>query len=74
MEGCTESSTISILVNRKSSIESKPSRGLTQGDPLAPLLFLIVMERLAGLDRQATEKIMLEGLKVNMLQFADDMF
>jgi len=27
-------------------------------------LFLIVVERLAGLDRQATEKIMLEGLKV----------
>jgi len=52
-----------------------------QGDPLAPFLFLIVAEGLAGVVRMAVDKDLLESVeiggrltKVNMLQFADDTF
>ncbi|KAK2418964.1 hypothetical protein QL285_041110 [Trifolium repens] len=53
-------------------------RGLRQGDPLAPFLFLIAAEGLAGLARNATDIGLLRGVKVtnsiqfHMLQFADD--
>jgi len=54
---------------------------LRQGDPLAPFLFLVAVEGLAGLVRQGIKKNMLKGLKVGrkdtevcMLQFANDTF
>ena len=79
VKGCLESSTISVLVNGSPTEEFKPSRGLRQGDPMAPFLFLVVVEGLAGLVRQATKQNMLTGVKVgrkeivcSMLQFADD--
>jgi len=56
-----ESTTISILVNGSPTQEIKPTRGLKQGDPMAPLLFLIMVE---GLVRRATTKHLLEGVKV----------
>ena len=59
--------------------EFPPTRGLRQGDPLAPLLFLLVVEGLSGLVRQVDKMNLLEGIRVgrnklnvNMLQFADD--
>jgi len=52
---------------------------LRQGDPLAPFLFLVVAEGLAGLVRQAMKANILSGLKIgrkeveiSILQFADD--
>ena len=79
VRGCLESSMVSILINGSPMEEFKPSRGLRQGDPLAPFLFLVVAEGLAGLVRQATKKNMLRGVKVGrneveccMFQFADD--
>jgi len=67
-----------VLVNGSPTEEFTPSRGLRQGDPLAPFLFLVVAEGLAGLVRQASRHNMLKGVKVgrgiecSMLQFADD--
>ena len=79
VQGCLESATVSVLVNGSPTEEFKPSRGLRQGDPLAPFLFLIVAKGLAGLVRNALKENMLKGLKVGraeteccMLQFADD--
>jgi len=79
VKGCLESSSISVLVNGSPTEEFKPSRGLRQGDPMTPFLFLVVAEGLAGLVRQASKQNTLTGVKVgrmeivcSMLQFADD--
>jgi len=49
VQGCLESATVSVLVNGSPTEEFRPSRGLRQGDPMAPFLFLVVAEGLAGL-------------------------
>jgi len=79
IRGCMESSTVSVLVNGSPTEEFKPARGLRQGDPLAPFLFIVVAEGLASLVRQAVRVNLLTGLKigrkeveVSILQFADD--
>ena len=36
VQGCLESATVSVLINGSPTKEFKPSRGLRQGDPLAP--------------------------------------
>jgi len=59
-----ESATVSMLVNGSPTEEFKPTRGLRQGDPLAPFLFIMVAEGLAGLVRQANKANMLSGVKV----------
>jgi len=79
VKGCLVSSSVSVLVNGSPTEEFKPSRGLRQGDPMAPFLFLVVAEGLAGLVRQALRTNVLRGVKVGrnsveccLLQFADD--
>jgi len=74
-----ESATISILVNGSPTEEFKSKRGLRQGDPLAPFLFLIVAEGLTGLVREAKRAGLFKGVEVgpqrvhvDLLQFADD--
>lgn len=48
---CLGSSSVSVLVNGSPTNEFTPTRGLRQRDPMAPFLFLIVVEGLAGLVR-----------------------
>ncbi|XP_068485050.1 secreted RxLR effector protein 78-like [Phaseolus vulgaris] len=79
IKSCLESSSVSVLVNGSPTSEFCPKRGLRQGDPLAPFLFLIVGEGLTGVVRKAVEKNLVESLevgvknvKVNMLHYADD--
>lgn len=81
VKGCLTSSSVSVLINGSPTEEFKPSRGLRQGDPLAPFLFLVVVEGLAGLVRQALSMKVLRGIKVGknsieccLLQYADDTF
>ena len=63
-----------MLVNGSPTKEFVPSKGLRQGDPLAPFLFLIVAEGLAGVVRNAVMFDWVESVevgrnkvKVNML-------
>jgi len=56
IRACLESTTVSVLVNGSPTKEFKPIRGLRQGDPMAPFLFLIVAQGLSGLVKQATRK------------------
>ena len=61
---CMESSSVSVLVNGSPTKEFVPTRGLRQGGPMAPFLFLIVAEGLAGLVRQAVKKGLYCGVQV----------
>ena len=79
IKGCLESASVSVLVNGSPTKEFFPMKGLRQGDLLAPFLFLIVAEGLAGVSRMAKEKNLIDSLevgrdkvKVNMLQYTDN--
>ncbi|GKV19324.1 hypothetical protein SLEP1_g29604 [Rubroshorea leprosula] len=79
IQECLASATTSVLVNGSPTEEFKMSKGLRQGDPLAPFLFLVVAEALNGLIIKAVEEGMLTGVRVGSgdldithLQFADD--
>jgi hypothetical protein len=60
-------------------VNIKPSRGLRQGDPPSPYLFLICAEALSSLLQQAKQKGSITGVptskhgpRVSHLFFADD--
>lgn len=78
MNTCITSNSISVLVNGSPTEEFSTQKGIKQGDPLAPFLFLIVVEGLTGLVRKGEEANCLEGFKIDdnlsisMMQFADD--
>jgi hypothetical protein len=56
MKACVCSGNMSVLVNGSPTEEISIKRGLKQGDPLAPFLFLIVAEGLGGLMRMAVDR------------------
>ncbi|GAU09987.1 hypothetical protein TSUD_393040 [Trifolium subterraneum] len=79
MKACVCGGNLSVLVNGSPTLELPIKRGLKQGDPLAPLLFLLVAEGLGGLMRRAVEINRFRpflvgggGAPVSVLQYADD--
>ncbi|KAM1054325.1 hypothetical protein ACFX2I_001689 [Malus domestica] len=76
---CVTTVEFSVLINGHSGRRFKPTRGLRQGDPLSPYLFLIVSEVLSRLIRYATDMGFVEGIRISAngpclshLLFADD--
>ena len=74
-------STVSYVVttNGRRGSDFQPTRGLRQGDPLSPFLFLICSEGLSALLRIATREGPIKGVKasrrgpaISHLLFADD--
>lgn len=69
----------SVLFNGKRLEGFKPTRGIRQGDPISPYLFLLAAEGLSCLLKSRRQSSNMEGLqvsssapKVNHLLFADD--
>jgi hypothetical protein len=79
MKVCVFGGSMSVLVNGSPTEEIRIHRGLKQGDPLAPFLFLLVAEGFSGLMRNAVDRNLFEGftfgdsgLVVSHLQYVDD--
>ncbi|PNX96151.1 cysteine-rich receptor-like protein kinase, partial [Trifolium pratense] len=79
MKACVFAGNLSVLVNGSLTSEISIQRGLKQGDPLAPFLFLLVAEGFGGVMRKAVAESSFkgfafgrEGLQVSHLQYADD--
>jgi hypothetical protein len=79
MRACTFAGNLSVLVNGSPTGEINIQRGLKQGDPLAPFLFLLVVEGLSGVMKKAVDSGIFKGFSVGRipvvvshLQYADD--
>jgi hypothetical protein len=64
IRACVFCGRLSVLVNGSSTKEINIHRGLKQGDPLTPFLFLLVVEGLSGLVRSVEAKGLYHGFKV----------
>ena len=76
---CVNSVTYSIKINGHPCGHIIPTRGIRQGDPLSPFLFLFCAEGLSALIRKAMERGQLNGVaacqrgpKISHIFFADD--
>lgn len=76
---CVSTVRYQIKINGKLTQQFCPSRGLRQGDPLSPYLFVICAEGLSALLQDAEERGTISGVKichgapsVSHLFFADD--
>jgi len=76
---CISSVEFSLLINGQQSEKFYPSRGLRQGDPLSPYLFIICAEAMSNLLFEAEQTGWLPGVpsspkgpSLNHLFFADD--
>lgn len=76
---CVTSVSYSYLINGAAQGRVHPSRGIRQGDPLSPYLFILCTEVLSGLCKKAQLRGDVVGVKVarnspaiNHLIFADD--
>jgi hypothetical protein len=76
---CVKTVTYKIKVNDEYTETFLPRRGLRQGDPLSPYLFIICAEGLSALMEDANRRGIIEGIRIchgaprlNHLFFADD--
>ena len=76
---CICSATYFVLVNGEPKGHITPTRGIRQGDPFSPYLFLLCSEGLNGLIEHAVDRKHIEGFslcrngpKISHLFFAND--
>ncbi|CAN0888133.1 Transposon TX1 uncharacterized 149 kDa protein [Linum grandiflorum] len=78
---CVTTASFSVLVNGEASGYFRSSRGLRQGDPLSPFLFIVVMEVLSGILSKVQQEGLVTGFymddsnregQVNHILYADD--
>ncbi|GKC66249.1 putative RNA-directed DNA polymerase, eukaryota, reverse transcriptase zinc-binding domain protein, partial [Tanacetum coccineum] len=79
IRACLHSSRASILINGNPTFEFSIKRGLRQGDPLSPFLFILVMEGLHYALSNAVSSGLIRGIKLGSsditlshLFYADD--
>jgi len=76
---CVTTVSYSVVVNGSPVGNIKPSRGIRQGDPISPYLFLICDEGLSALINRAEQASIISGVptspkgpEISHLFFADD--
>ena len=69
---CISSVSYSVLINGVAYGNIKPTRGIRQGDPLSPSLFLLCAEGLSALINEAARNQCLTDPRVTHLFFAND--
>ena len=62
--GCINSASFVVLMNGSPSSFFRPSRGLRQGCPLSPFMFLLIAKALSRLLNRAREENLIKGVKV----------
>ena len=76
--GCLQSTSFAVIINGSASNFFRPSRGLRQGCPLSPFLFLLVAEALSKIIHKAKLDGAIKGIKVSTTEevthtfFVDD--
>ena len=78
---CVTTTSFSVLINESPFGHFKPQRGLRQGDPLSPFLFVLASEVLSKLIEREAASNKINGFKlvrdlapITHLQFVDDLF
>jgi hypothetical protein len=76
---CIRTVTYSILINGQPHGLITPTRGLRQGDPLSPYLFILCAEVLSSLLQHSSKEGLISGVslsrggtRIHHLFFADD--
>lgn len=75
---CVTSANFAVLINGEATSFFKSERGLRQGCPLSPYLFILIMEGLSLLLTQSFSAHLISGIKVSkfinifLLMFVDD--
>ncbi|CAL1413718.1 unnamed protein product [Linum trigynum] len=65
VRSCISTVKFRLLFNGEPSAEFQPSKGIRQGDPLSPLLFILMSNALSFLIKKAPQRHVIKGLKLN---------
>ncbi|CAL1374667.1 unnamed protein product [Linum trigynum] len=65
IRSCVQTVRFSLLMNGSPTEKFQPSRGIRQGDPISPLLFILMSNALSFLIDKAVDKGEIQGIKLN---------